>query len=155
TALGIASGWHPEDFVLRPENGPPNNKAAMFDTIDKLRRMWRGEAVPFPLNDGRMVDVVTQPRPVSRELSIWVTTAGNPATWREAGEIGANVLTHLLGQSVEEVGEKIAIYHDALRKSGRDPADFKVTLMLHSYICHDREEIGRASCRERVHVATA
>src|SRR5690606_27394216 len=36
-------------------------------------------------------------------------------------------------------GEKIAIYHDALRKSGRDPADFKVTLMLHSYICHDRE----------------
>lgn len=139
TALGIASGWHPEDFVLRPENGPPNNKAAMFDTIDKLRRMWRGEAVPFPLNDGRMVDVVTQPRPVSRELSIWVTTAGNPATWREAGEIGANVLTHLLGQSVEEVGEKIAIYHDALRKSGRDPADFKVTLMLHSYICHDRE----------------
>ncbi|MGC5220924.1 LLM class flavin-dependent oxidoreductase, partial [Escherichia coli] len=69
-----------------------------------------------------MVDVVTQPRPVSKELKIWVTTAGNPDTWREAGELGANVLTHLLGQSIDEVGEKIAIYHKALRDAGHDPA---------------------------------
>ena len=27
--LAIASGWQPEDFVLRPENTPPRNKAAM------------------------------------------------------------------------------------------------------------------------------
>jgi natural product biosynthesis luciferase-like monooxygenase protein len=24
--LAIASGWQPDDFVLRPENAPPNNK---------------------------------------------------------------------------------------------------------------------------------
>ena len=28
-ALGIASGWQPDDFVLRPENTPPRNKPAM------------------------------------------------------------------------------------------------------------------------------
>lgn len=141
--LGIAAGWQPDDFVLRPENTPPANKPAMYDSIETLRKLWRGEAVEFARKDGSMHSVVTQPRPVSKELPVWITTAGNPETWREAGEIGANVLTHLLGQSIEEVGGKIRIYHDALRAAGHDPADFKVTLMLHSYLAETREESRR------------
>ena len=139
-ALAIASGWQPDDFILRPENTPPANKKAMLDTIETLRRLWRGEAVEFPRADGSLHAVVTQPRPVSPELPIWVTTAGNPETWKEAGRIGANVLTHLLGQSIEEVAGKIALYHAALREAGHDPADFTVTLMLHSYLAPSREE---------------
>ena len=144
--LAMASGWQPDDFLLRPENTPPNNRKALFDSIDQVRRLWRGEAVEFPTATGTHA-VVTQPRPVSRELPIWVTTAGNPATWIEAGEIGANVLTHLLGQSVDEVGDKIKLYHDALRKAGHDPAQFSVTLMLHTYIARDRE-LAREVARE-------
>ena len=144
--LGIASGWHPVDFVLRPENAPPNNKAAMFDTIDKVRRLWRGEEVAFDRGNGEMVPVQSLPRPVSKELPLWLTIAGNPDTWREAGEIGANVLTHLLGQSIDEVAGKIRIYHEALRKAGHDPKDFAVTLMLHSYVARTRE-IARETAR--------
>ena len=143
--IAVASGWHPDDFVLRPENTPPDNRAALFAATDQIRRLWRGETVEFPTRDGTF-GVVTQPRPVSAELPIWITTAGNPATWREAGEIGAHVLTHLLGQSIAEVGEKIAIYHDALRKAGHDPARFKVTLMLHTFVARDREA-SRAMAR--------
>ncbi|WP_439587271.1 MupA/Atu3671 family FMN-dependent luciferase-like monooxygenase [Hydrogenophaga sp.] len=146
-ALAIASGWQPDDFVLRPQNTPPNNKKAMFDTIEQLRKLWRGEAVPFPTASGEPFNVVTQPRPVSKELSVWVTTAGNPETWKEAGAIGANVLTHLLGQTVDEVGSKIKIYHQALRDAGHDPANFTVTLMLHTFIAGDREQ-ARAVARE-------
>jgi len=137
--LGLASGWHPHDFVLRPENSPPDNKRALFDAMDKLRRLWRGEAVEFPDRDGKMIPVRTLPRPVSEAPECWVTIAGNPDTWREAGEHGAHVLTHLLGQSIDEVAEKIKLYHAALRGAGHDPADFKVTLMLHSFIADDRE----------------
>ncbi len=137
--IGFAAGWQPDDFVLRPENTPPDNKSAMFDTLGQVRRLWRGEAVAFPRKDGTPHEVVTQPRPVSRELPVWVTTAGNPDTWREAGAAGANVLTHLLGQSVDEVAGKIAIYHEALRGAGHDPADFTVTLMLHTYLAGDRD----------------
>jgi len=144
-ALGIASGWHPVDFVLRPENAPPNNKAAMFDTIDKVRKLWRGEAVEFD-RGGEMVPVQSLPRPVSKELTIWLTIAGNPDTWREAGEIGANVLTHLLGQSIDEVAEKIKIYHAALRQAGHDPARFTVTLMLHTYVARSRD-LARETAR--------
>ncbi|MCC0081139.1 MAG: LLM class flavin-dependent oxidoreductase [Rhodobacter sp.] len=143
--LGIASGWHPVDFVLRPENSVPNNKAAMFDTIDKIRRLWRGESVAFDHN-GETREIQSLPRPVSKELPLWLTIAGNPDTWREAGEIGANVLTHLLGQSIDEVAGKIRIYHDALRKAGHDPRDFSVTLMLHTYVARTRE-IARETAR--------
>ncbi|GGH23153.1 hypothetical protein GCM10010973_08870 [Cribrihabitans marinus] len=147
TGIGFASGWQPDDFVLRPENAPPNNKPAMFEALETVRKLWRGEKVGFPRADGSIHEVVTQPRPVSKELNVWVTTAGNPETWKEAGRVGANVLTHLLGQSVDEVGEKIRLYHAALREAGHDPADHRVTLMLHSYLA-DSREAAREVARE-------
>ena len=143
--LAIASGWHPDDFVLHPENAPPNNKSAMYAAADQVRRLWRGEGVDFPKADGSTFTVKTQPRPVSSDLEMWVTTAGNPDTWREAGEMGAHVLTHLLGQSIEEVSGKITLYHEALRKAGHDPARFKVTLMLHTFVGRDREQVRRVA----------
>ncbi|WP_101068457.1 MupA/Atu3671 family FMN-dependent luciferase-like monooxygenase [Roseovarius salinarum] len=137
--LALASGWHPDDFVLRPENTPPRNKPALFDTMQKVRALWRGEAVGFPTETGEMREVRTLPRPVSETLECWVTTAGNPETWRDAGRHGAHVLTHLLGQTIEEVAEKIKIYHGALREAGHDPDDFKVTVMLHTFIAPTRD----------------
>ncbi len=141
--IAFASGWQPDDFILRPENTPPQNKPALYETLKTVRALWRGEEVGFPTAKGDTHVVRTQPRPVSRELPVWVTTAGNPATWREAGELGANVLTHLLGQSIEEVKDKIEIYHAALREAGHDPEDFQVTLMLHTYLAEDRETARR------------
>ena len=82
--ISFASGWMPEDFLLRPENAPPHNNSAMFRDIEVVRRLWRGEAVPFASPTGTDVAVVTQPRPVQKELPVWVTTAGNPETYRKA-----------------------------------------------------------------------
>ena len=156
--LAMASGWHPDDFVLRPENAPPANRQALLDAIDQVRRLWRGEAVEFPGAGGKRQMVTTLPRPVSKELPVWVTTAGNPETWKEAGRAGANVLTHLLGQSIEEVGGKIALYHAALREAGHDPADHKVTLMLHTYLAADREtarQVARGPMKDYLRAAAA
>lgn len=145
--LAVASGWQPDDFVLRPENTPPRNKPAMFEALEDVRKLWAGEEVEYTKADGSKVARLTQPRPVSKTLNAWVTTAGNPETWRQAGEAGCHVLTHLLGQSIEEVGEKITIYHDALRAAGHDPADFEVTLLLHTFIAGTRDK-AREIARE-------
>ncbi|MFX0540190.1 MupA/Atu3671 family FMN-dependent luciferase-like monooxygenase [Roseovarius sp. S4756] len=145
--LAFASGWQPDDFVLRPENTPPANKPALFDTLEKVRALWRGEEVQFPTKSGAPHGVTTYPRPVQPELPVWVTTAGNPGTWREAGKMGAHVLTHLLGQTIDEVRGKIALYHEALRAAGHDPSDFHVTLMLHSYLA-DTRDAAREVARE-------
>ncbi|SHF70730.1 natural product biosynthesis luciferase-like monooxygenase domain-containing protein [Litoreibacter ascidiaceicola] len=154
--LAIASGWQPDDFVLRPENTPPKNKPAMFEAIADLRKLWSGEEISFPRENGEMHNVLTQPRPVSKKLDVWVTTAGNPETWKEAGVHGCNVLTHLLGQSVDEVGEKIILYHQALRDAGHNPDDFTVTLMLHSFLAETREqarEIAREPMKDYLRAA--
>lgn len=138
--IAFASGWMPEDFVLRPENAPPQNKAALIRDIETVRKLWRGDRVEFDFGAGK-VSIVTQPRPVQAELPVWMTTAGNPESYREAARLGVNVLTHLLGQSITELAEKINIYRQTLLECGRNPDDYKVTLMLHTFLGTDRDEV--------------
>ena len=72
-----------------------------------------------PDGAGNAVEVLHPARArSSRELPIWVTAAGSPETFRAAGELGANVLTHLLGQTIEELAEKIAVYRAACGRHG-------------------------------------
>ncbi len=141
--ISFASGWQPNDFVLKPENFA-NNKQVMLEGIETVRKLWRGESVSFPGTTGQPVEVRTLPRPVQAELPFWVTSAGNPETFIAAGRLGANVLTHLLGQSVEELSDKLAAYRQAWKDAGH-PGEGHVTLMLHTFVGPDE-----AAVREKV-----
>ncbi len=138
--LSFAAGWQPNDFVIKPENHK-NNKAVMLEQIETVKKLWRGEKVAFENPMGQMVDIATLPRPVQKELPVWLTTAGNPESYRQAGATGVNVLTHLLGQSVEEVTEKIRIYREARKEAGLDPAAGQVTLMLHTFVGESDDDV--------------
>ena len=143
--ISFASGWRPNDFVLSPANYA-DRKATMFRDIETVRKLWRGERVAYPNAVGELAEVQILPRPVQPELPVWVTTAGNAETFRQAGEAGAFVLTHLLGQTVEELGAKIAAYHDAWTEHGHQGRG-KVTLMLHTFVGGDDEAV-KAVVRE-------
>ncbi|MBI1381783.1 MAG: LLM class flavin-dependent oxidoreductase [Planctomycetaceae bacterium] len=138
--ISFASGWQPNDFVLNP-GAFANAKERMFEGVETVRRLWRGDAVTFANPMGQDVPRTTLPRPVQPELPFWITTAGNPETYRQAGEIGANLLTHLLGQSLAEVADKIRIYRDARRAAGYDPNTGVVTLMLHTFVGATDDEV--------------
>ncbi|MDT8369841.1 MAG: LLM class flavin-dependent oxidoreductase [Longimicrobiales bacterium] len=140
--LSFASGWQADDFCLRPDNYE-DRKSCMYEAIETVRRLWRGEAVTFPGPKGD-VEVSTLPRPIQEELPVWITTAGSVSSFESAGRIGANILTHLLGQSVEEIREKIAVYRDARQKAGHEGPGC-VSLMLHTFVGGDDDEV-----RERV-----
>ena len=137
--ISFAAGWQPNDFVLRPENFA-DNKNVMLRDIETVRRLWRGEALPFEGPLGKMVEVKTLPRPVQKELPYWVTSAGNPETFVAAGRIGANVLTHLLGQTVEELRDKLAAYRKAWTDAGHAGQGY-VSLMLHSFVGPDPAQV--------------
>ncbi|HJT64896.1 MAG TPA: MupA/Atu3671 family FMN-dependent luciferase-like monooxygenase, partial [Pyrinomonadaceae bacterium] len=134
--VSFASGWHADDFVFAPDNYR-NRKQLMLRHIKTVRRLWRGEAVSFKGGAGNEVEVQIHPRPIQPELPFWITTAGNVGTFRAAGEAGANLLTHLLGQSVEELSEKIKIYRDAWRPAPGGPQKPHVTVMLHTFVGAD------------------
>ncbi|MBL8754273.1 MAG: LLM class flavin-dependent oxidoreductase [Planctomycetes bacterium] len=143
--IAFAAGWHSRDFVLRPESFA-DRKNGMFAAMRQVHALWRGETVEFPGHDGKPVPIRTLPRPVQKSLPSWVTVAGNPETYRMAGESGSYVLTHLLGQSLEELAQKLAVYREAWRAAGH-PGEGKVTLMLHTFVGDDEERV-RAAVKE-------
>src|SRR5215510_11055688 len=98
--IAFASGWHAEDFAFCPEDYNARREI-MFDRIETVRKLWRGETVPAQTGDGRPYGVRLFPRPIQSELPIWLTAAGAVDTFRSAGRIAANVLPHLLGQDVD------------------------------------------------------
>ncbi|AMO24136.1 hypothetical protein GCM10027034_16970 [Ramlibacter solisilvae] len=137
--VSFAAGWQPNDFVIAPQ-AFANRKNEMLANIEVVRRLWRGERLPFPGPTGKDVEVRTLPRPVQPELPVWLTVAGNPETFRQAGELGCHVLTHLLGQTVEEVGDKLKLYRMAWHQAGHAGRP-QVTLMLHTFVGDDEDAV--------------
>jgi len=136
--IAFASGWQPNDFIFNPENFADRN-GALKRAMDDVRGLWRGESRSFPGPLGN-VELKTYPRPVQPELPVWITSAGNVQTFEEAGRSGANVLTHLLGQNVEEVGQKVAAYRRARAEAGHE-GEGVITLMLHSFVGENADEV--------------
>lgn len=135
-SIAFASGWHEQDFVLAPENYG-NRKQIMADGIRAIQALWRGETVPRRGVNGGSVEIRTYPRPVQKELPVWITSAGNPATFAAAGEMGAHILTGLTGQRPEDLAIKITAYREARRRAGHPPEGGRVALMLHTYLGED------------------
>jgi natural product biosynthesis luciferase-like monooxygenase protein len=138
--LSFASGWHSNDFIFAPDNYA-KRKELMYQQIETVIKLWRGGSIESRGGDGNMASIKVFPRPVRLEVPLWITASGSPDTFRAAGEMGANILTNLLGQKVEEVAEKIAIYRRAWREHGHGPGEGQVTLMLHTFVERDMETV--------------
>ncbi|MGH8653378.1 MAG: MupA/Atu3671 family FMN-dependent luciferase-like monooxygenase [Gammaproteobacteria bacterium] len=139
--LSFASGWHAADFALRPENYT-NRRQVVLDYVEQVRRLWRGETISVVDGVGTQRELGIFPPPVQLELPVWVTSAGGVETFRNAGRIGAGLLTHLLGQDLDNLATKIAEYRRAL--TDRDNADGwpgHVVLMVHAYLGEDDDEV--------------
>jgi natural product biosynthesis luciferase-like monooxygenase protein len=137
--LAFASGWHDRDFVLRPGNFV-DRKEGMFEQMREVQRLWRGDTVERTGPSGQTHVLALHPRPVQPELPVFVTAGGSPETFRRAGEVGAHLLTHLLGQRPEDLQEKIRIYRAARRTAGH-PGEGKVAIMLHTWVGPSMEEV--------------
>jgi natural product biosynthesis luciferase-like monooxygenase protein len=134
--LAFASGFHPNDFVFAPDDFA-DRRDRMFQGIETIRRLWRGEALRYRAGDDREVDVTLFPRPVQSRLPIWLATTNSPDTFIEAGRLGANVLTALLRLRVEDLADRIRVYRESLRQHGHDPRAGTVTVMLHTFVGPD------------------
>lgn len=141
--FSFASGWHVNDFALKPENFE-NRRQLMFDEIETVRQLWRGESIAILNGAGQPFDAKIYPPAIQKEPPIWITTAGNIDTFRAAGEGGFNILTNLLGQSIDDLTNKILAYRQA-RKDKGFKGQGNVSVMVHTFIGSDVDEV-----RERV-----
>ncbi|MEM9174956.1 MAG: LLM class flavin-dependent oxidoreductase [Myxococcota bacterium] len=140
-AMAAATGWTMDEFILSSEPHG-SRRGLMWRSLDELRRLWRGEAVEFEDAAGRLVEARTLPRPVQPELPIWITCQ-SAETFVEAGRLGANVLTSVLGETVADVAGQITKYREARSAAGHDPATGCVSLMMHTFLGDDEETVKR------------
>lgn len=139
-ALSIASGWHADDFVLSPKNYS-DRQEIMYSQIEQLKTLWQGESITRKNGLDQEIDFKIYPKPVNRNLDIYITSSGNPETFKNAGKIGANILTHLLGQEISDLANNIRIYKQALVENGFSAENAKISLMLHTYVGTDLDEV--------------
>jgi natural product biosynthesis luciferase-like monooxygenase protein len=144
-SISFGAGWNVNDFLFFPERYA-NRQQVMYEQIEIVKSLWKGESLSLQNSFGKEVCVNIYPKPVQPELPVWITSSGNVDTFISAGAIGANVLTHLIGQDINTLSDKIQQYRKSRQRNGFDPLQGIVTLMLHSFVGPDIEAV-RAKVR--------
>lgn len=137
--FSFASGWHANDFILNPDNYD-ERKQKMFEGIETIKELWSGGSVTRPNGQGESFTARIYPPPVQKTPPIWITTAGNVETFQQAGEGGYNVLTNLLGQSIDDLAAKIAAYRAGRSSAGHEGAG-QVCVMVHTFVGTDVQTV--------------
>lgn len=143
--VSFASGFHPNDFTFAPERWE-TRRTRVFEDIETVRRLWRGEAIERLAGTGAPFPARVFPSPLSPELPVWVTAMASGETFAQAGAIGANVLTALLGLDVEQLAQNIAVYRSACAEHNHERGT--VTVMVHAYVGEGDEDGVRELVRE-------
>jgi len=139
-AISFGSGWNINDFIFFPERYA-QRQSVMYEQVETLKRLWRGERIVRKMSEGKDVEVAIYPQPVQKEVPIWITSSGDPETFASAGAAGANILTHLIGQDLATLEQKIRRYREARAQNNFDPHAGKVSLMLHTFVGTDVESV--------------
>ena len=138
--VAFASGWHPNDFIFYPNNWH-QKKEYMFDTISEIQELWRGNKITCQGGLPDPVDIRIFPQPMQKTLPIWITSLGNPEIFKKAGAIGANIMTNMIGQNINQLKDNIAIYRIARQNAGFNPDTGKISILLHTLVGEHYDDI--------------
>lgn len=138
--VAFATGWNPDDFVLEPDHYQ-TRVDVMRSGMQSVQQLWRGESISLPNGVGESRSVRIFPTPIQPDLATWVTCSGGVERFEMAGELGANVLTALLFQSVDELADKVTAYRKARVRHGHDADGGRVTVMLHTFVGDDEAAV--------------
>ncbi len=140
--VAFATGWNPDDFVLGQDNYQTRVDVTRSG-MDTVRKLWRGESISVPNGMGEKRSVRIFPPAVQPHLPTWVTCSGSVERFEMAGEFGANVLTALLFQDIDELAEKLVAYRKARARHGHDADGGTVTVMLHTFVGDAQDQVRR------------
>lgn len=146
TRISLASGWNPIDFGTVSEKFE-DRREILEAQVEELRNYWAGNSLKIEMKGQDSVEIRAHPTPVQKEVPLLLTSSGRIETFEQAGRLGTGVLTHLLGQSVSDLREKIERYRASFNYSST-PTNSKeshVVVMVHTMLGHDHEQtVSRA-----------
>ncbi|MFJ9637834.1 MupA/Atu3671 family FMN-dependent luciferase-like monooxygenase [Streptomyces sp. NPDC101178] len=135
--LGVASGWNADDFVFFPDRFG-RHKQELYDRLDDVRRLWRGEALLRRTGDGER-EIRLFPRPVQPMPPLYTAVVGNPESYERAAEHDLGIVTNLMTQDIDQLRDNISRYRRARARHGLDPDAGRVAVLLHTYLGTDHD----------------
>jgi natural product biosynthesis luciferase-like monooxygenase protein len=148
--VALASGWNLDDFVLAPESYA-HRKAVLQRCLRDIQELWSGGQVARETPDGRTICLGTLPPAVQRPFPIWLTSSGSDGTFELAGEMGLGVLTHMLGQTTDDLSRRIALYHAKLPENAKR----RLAVLVHTSISDSASTIDSAAAAFRSYLGTS
>ncbi|WP_213947488.1 non-ribosomal peptide synthetase/type I polyketide synthase [Luteibacter sp. dw_328] len=137
--IGFAAGYSARDFSLAPDHFETRRDVLLRD-VATVKALWRGESITLPNGKGEPTEIRIRPRPIQDELPVWVTTVGNEDAFRHAGRNGDNILTHLMGQSLDELARKITVYREEWLEAGH-PGQGTISLLVHTFVAETEQMV--------------
>ncbi|MER8224320.1 MupA/Atu3671 family FMN-dependent luciferase-like monooxygenase [Streptomyces sp. NPDC094143] len=135
--IGVAGGWSANDFVFFPDRFG-RHKELMYEQLADVRKLWRGESLRRAGGDGQ-TEVKLFPRPVQDAPPLYTAVVGNPASFELAARHDLGIVTNLMTQTVQQLGDNIARYRRTRARHGLDPDAGRVAVLLHTYLAGDHD----------------
>ncbi|MEO0527103.1 MAG: LLM class flavin-dependent oxidoreductase [Bacteroidota bacterium] len=80
------------------------------------------------------------PRPIQKQLPIWLGVGGTPASFVRAGELGLPLMLASIGGQTHRFAPLVDLYRQAGAKAGFGPEDLKVGLHSLGYVAETTEK---------------
>ena len=77
------------------------------------------------------------PRPLQREIPIWIAVGGTPESVVRAATLGLPMALAIIGGMPERFLPMATLYRDAARRAGHDPAQLDLSINSHGFIGDD------------------
>ncbi len=130
--LGIGLGYRAEEFEVL---GVPRRQrlGRTLEAIEIMRRAWTGERFSFEGKYFQFRNARVVPRPISQPHPELLWGGMAPKAIERGAELGLSFACNL-------GAKEVAMYHDALRRCGRDPAAYNVVSSRPVYIADSAAE---------------
>jgi alkanesulfonate monooxygenase SsuD/methylene tetrahydromethanopterin reductase-like flavin-dependent oxidoreductase (luciferase family) len=144
--FGIGRGYQPHEFEAF---GIPMDEAQerTDETVRFLKKVWTEDNVTFDGKYFKVQNVSLSPKPIQQPHPPIFTAAVSPSTFARMGEQGNPILTSPNFTPLEMIKENFAVYRQALKARGSNPAEFDYPLMQQCYVAAD-EQSGYDEPRE-------
>jgi alkanesulfonate monooxygenase SsuD/methylene tetrahydromethanopterin reductase-like flavin-dependent oxidoreductase (luciferase family) len=121
---GAGRGFHRQEFQVF--GVPPEESAARFrEAVDIVLAAWRSERLTFNGRFHAFEDVEVLPKPLQQpHPPVWLAASSEDSI-KGAARDGFAILMDPHSAHAE-IGRKLALYHEALRAAGYDPATREV-----------------------------
>ncbi len=96
---------------------------------------WKGKFRPALVNQS------IYPRPVQKQLPIWVGVGGTPQSFVRAGMLGLPLMVAIIGGETHRFRPLIDLYKEAGKKAGHAPEKLKVGLHSLGYVANTMQEV--------------